>query len=715
VTAVSKTTPTVTVTPSIASITTAQSLPVMIGLSGGNSNPTPTGTVTLSGGNCSSIAQTLSSGSASITIPGGCLPAGGVTLSANYTPDFASAPNYTSATGSGTVSVQAVAKITPGVTVTPATASLVTTEALQVTMAVSGGSGNPVPTGSVVLSGGGYTSAPASLSNGSVILSIPAGSLAAGTDSLAASYAPDNASSLTYNSATGSNTVSVTAPALTAQTITFANPGAQTVGTPLTLAATATSGLAVTFTSTTSSVCTVAGTTATFIATGTCTIDANQAGNSTYAAATMVPQTFAVNAAPLTAQTITFANPGPETVGTPLTLTATASSGLAVSFTSTTTGVCTVAGTTATFVATGTCTIDANQAGNSTYAAAPMVAQSFAVNAAPLTAQTITFANPGAQTVGTPLTLSATASSGLPVSFASTTASVCTVSGTQATFLIAGTCTIDANQPGNSTYAAAPMVAQSFAVNAAPLTAQTITFANPGAQTVGTSLTLAATATSGLAVSFASTTASVCTVSGTQATFLAPGTCTIDATQAGNSTYAAAPMVAQSFTVNAAPPPPSFTVASPTSALTVQPGGTATYTVNVTPVNGSFTGVVTLSAGGLPAGATATFVPATVTPGSTGASSVLTIQTSALTAANSGSSWPLAAPALALIGLFFVPGKRRRRWLALGVLLIGSLGALTALSGCGGGFSLPAHSYTVTVTGTSGADIQTTTVQLTVE
>jgi lipopolysaccharide export LptBFGC system permease protein LptF len=94
---------------------------------------------------------------------------------------------------------------------------------------------------------------------------------------------------------------------------------------------------------------------------------------------------------------------------------------------------------------------------------------------------------------------------------------------------------------------------------------------------------------------------------------------------------------------------------------------------------------------------------------------VLTIQTSALTAANSGSSWPLAAPALALIGLFFVPGKRRRRWLALGVLLIGSLGALTALSGCGGGFSLPAHSYTVTVTGTSGADIQTTTVQLTVE
>ena len=82
------------------------------------------------------------------------------------------------------------------------------------------------------------------------------------------------------------------------------------------------------------------------------------------------------------------------------------------------------------------------------------------------TAQTITFANPGAQTVGTPLTLSATASSGLPVSFVSQTTSVCTVNGTTATFLIAGTCTIQATQAGNTTYAAATPMSQSFTVNA---------------------------------------------------------------------------------------------------------------------------------------------------------------------------------------------------------------------------------------------------------
>jgi hypothetical protein len=405
-------------------------------------------------------------------------------------------------------------------------------------------------------------------------------------------------------------------------------------------------------------------------------------------------------------------------VGTPLTLSATATSGLAVTFTSTTTGVCTVSGTTATFVATGTCTIDANQAGNSTYAAAAMVPQSFTVNAAPLTAQTITFANPGAQTVGTPLMLSATATSGLAVTFTSTTTGVCTVSGTQATFLTTGTCTIDANQVGNSTYVAATMVPQSFAVNAAPLTAQTITFANPGPQMVGTPLTLSATATSGLAVTFTSTTTGVCTVAGSTATFVTTGTCTIDANQAGNSTYAAATMVPQSFAVNAALAP-SFTIASSTGAQTVQPGGAATYTISVTPVNGSFSNTITLTASGLPPGAKASFLPATLTPGSSSATSTLTIQTAAATgtARPPASPWPLAAPALALIGLFIVPSKRRRRWITLGMLLFASLGAVAALSGCGGGFAMGSSpkSYTVTVTGTSGANNQTTTVQLTVE
>ncbi len=332
----------------------------------------------------------------------------------------------------------------------------------------------------------------------------------------------------------GSNAANTLFTYIGSQTITFANPGTQTVGTPLTLSATASSGLTVGFTSTTTSVCTVSGTTATFIASGTCTIDANQAGNSTYAAATMVPQSFSVN---IGSQTITFANPGTQTVGTPLTLSATATSGLAVTFTSTTTGICTVSAATATFIASGTCTIDANQAGNSSYAAALQVQQSFTVNGE---AQTITFPTIPAQTVGTPLALSATASSGLTVGFTSTTTSVCTVSGTTATFIASGTCTIDANQAGNSTYAAAPQVQQSFTVNAAPTFTGgggggTISI-EPGA-TTGNTVTISATPSNG----FTGTVNLSCSISPTAASdpatcSLAPSSVTISGSTAQTST-----------------------------------------------------------------------------------------------------------------------------------------------------------------------------------
>jgi hypothetical protein len=244
-------------------------------------------------------------------------------------------------------------------------------------VAVSGASGSPTPTGSVTLTSGSYSSGAVTLTSGSASINVPGGLLAVGSDLLTANYSPDSNSSASYNTASGASGIVTVTQA--AQTITFANPGTQTVGTPLTLSATASSGLAVTFTSTTTSICTVSGTTATFIASGTCTIDANQAGNSVYTAAAMVPQTFTVNGE---AQTITFANPGTQTVGTPLTLSATASSGLGVSFTSTITSICTVSGTTATFIASGTCTIDANQAGNTGYAAAAVVPQSFTVSPA---------------------------------------------------------------------------------------------------------------------------------------------------------------------------------------------------------------------------------------------------------------------------------------------------------------------------------------------
>ncbi len=63
-----------------------------------------------------------------------------------------------------------------------------------------------------------------------------------------------------------------------------------------------------------------------------------------------------------------------------------------------------------------------------------------------------------------PFPISATASSGLPVSFVSTTPAICTVSGSTVASIAAGTCSITATQSGNATYAAAAPVTQSFTV-----------------------------------------------------------------------------------------------------------------------------------------------------------------------------------------------------------------------------------------------------------
>jgi hypothetical protein len=354
------------------------------------------------------------------------------------------------------------------------------------------------------------------------------------------------------------------------QTITFGALASKPYGTaPFTLTATASSGLPVSFTSTTSSVCTVAVATVTLVSAGTCTIQASQAGNSNYAAAATVTQNLTVTTGH---QTITFAALPNVPYGTaPFSLTATASSGLAVSFATSTSTVCTVASGTVTVVSAGTCTIQATQAGNTNYAAATAVSQSFTVTPA---AQTITFGSLSNQTLGAaPITISATASSGLTVTFTSTTSQVCTVTGTTVKLVTAGTCTIQAAQGGNNEYAAAPTVNQSFTIS---LQSQTITFASIPNQAIGATLTVSATASSGLTVSFKSTTTSICTVNGTSVKLLLTGTCTVEASQSGNSSFSAATPVDQTFTI--APSTQTITFAT----LADRAFETASFTVTAT-------------------------------------------------------------------------------------------------------------------------------------
>jgi hypothetical protein len=134
-----------------------------------------------------------------------------IAYASGYTPSAVAAATYT----------LSPALAAPTVTVTPSSSSITTAQELAVAVAVSGGSGNPTPTGSVTLSSGSYTSSPAALTSGSATITVPAGKLALGNDTLTAAYTPDSGSSSTYNTATG------TAPVTVVQAIgscTTANP-----------------------------------------------------------------------------------------------------------------------------------------------------------------------------------------------------------------------------------------------------------------------------------------------------------------------------------------------------------------------------------------------------------------------------------------------------------------------------------------------------------
>jgi hypothetical protein len=86
-------------------------------------------------------------------------------------------------------------------------------------------------------------------------------------------------------------------------------------------------------------------------------------------------------------------------------------------------------------------------------------------NSAALSSQSIAFGTAPTVVVGGIGTVSATVSSGLPVTFSSTTPGICTVSGSTVTGIAAGLCTLAANQAGNSSFSQAAQVTQSFSIN----------------------------------------------------------------------------------------------------------------------------------------------------------------------------------------------------------------------------------------------------------
>ncbi len=226
-------------------------------------------------------------------------------------------------------------------------------------------------------------------------------------------------------------------------------------------------------------------------------------------------------------------------------------------------------------------------------------------------AQTINFtalATP--VTYGVPaMTLSATATSTLQVTFSVVSGPANITGGTTLNITGAGSVVVAADQAGNTNYAAAPQVRQTIVVNPA---SQTISFnplTTPVVYGVGP-INLNAISTSGLTVAFSVTSGPGNISGGTTLNITGPGTVIVAANQAGTANYAAAPTVSQTIVVT---PPPTFSISIAPSTISSTFGAPGSATVTVTPANG-FNALVIFTCSGQPAGASCVFSPSAVTP-----------------------------------------------------------------------------------------------------
>jgi hypothetical protein len=478
----------------------------------------------------------------------------------------------------------------------------------------------PVPSEAVIVTDSSSLTCSASLTNPSADGVTYTGSCAIDSESAGVSV------TATYDSdGLDTNYVEAISNSLTVealgQTIIFTSsvPPTPTVGGNYVVSATGgASGNPVTFSidaMSTAGACSITGSTVSLLGAGTCVIDANQLGSTDYSAAPEVQQSISVL---VQGQTIIFTSSVPSSpkVGGTYVVSATGgASGNPVTFSidaASVAGACVVTGPTVSLTGVGLCVIDANQAGNTDYSAAPEVHQSFSIAAAVPSVppspggQVITFTSsaPSKPKVGEKYFVSATGgASRNPVTFTvdrTSSKGACTITGGSNVSLTGvGTCVIDAHQAGNTDYSAAPEVKQRFSILPG---GQVITFTSsvPSSPTVGGTYVVSATGgASGNPITFTvdrTSSKGACTINGSKVSITGVGTCVIDAKQAASVRYSAAPEVHQSFAVRRGtlPGPPTKPVPKIVINLDTftKSGGSVHESVKLSCVRATCSGVV---------------------------------------------------------------------------------------------------------------------------
>ena len=311
--------------------------------------------------------------------------------------------------------------------------------------------------------------------------------------------------------------------------------------------------------SSTPSVCAVQNGVVTFVAPGSCSLQASVPQTTNYTAATGPVQTFTVSKA---AATISISNlPSSGTFGGTFTPMFTYSGDGVPSVASSTASVCAVAAGVVSYVGPGSCQLQASATAGDDYAAVAGSTQSFTVSKA---AATISISNlPSSGTYGGTFTPTFTQSGDGVASVASLTPSVCATDAGVVSYQAPGVCKLQASAAASDDYTAVTGDPQTFTIVKAPAA---ISISNvPSPAVLGDHFTPTFTQVGDGATSVTSLTPTTCAVKAGVVSFAAVGSCQLQAEAAASADYTAVTGDTQTFTVYG---PPTVT-AAPTNQTVV--------------------------------------------------------------------------------------------------------------------------------------------------
>ena len=359
-------------------------------------------------------------------------------------------------------------------------------------------------------------------------------------------------------------------------------------------------------------------------------------------------------------------------------------------------------------------------------------------------AQTITLTNSGnaalsissiqiagdyTQTNNCPATLSASSTCAITVTFTPT------ASGSRT-----GTVTISDSVPGNPQTVALAGTGTALApvVSLTP-TSLAFTSVSVGSSAAAKTTTLANNGNTALSISSIQITGDYAQTNNCPASLPASSTCLISVTFTPKASGSRSGTLTISDSVVGSPQlvglsgsGVDFSLTTSASSATVTAGTAATYSLTVSPLGGTFASAVKLSCSGAPAKTTCSLSKSSVTPGSSPSAATLTIST---TATSAGLAMPRPAQGqliyalwmplqgLGFFGMILAGSKRTKKRLGVAIALALLVGAMLFMSACAGGTGIAQQTvpgttpgtYTVTVSGVSGALQHSLPVTLTVQ